>query len=140
MGYIFGKLPSSQQDQNSRGLKFIGFEMKTVAAVLLIFGISVVHQATCDGGATAALAAITAIGGSLISSGGGGGYTALLPSGVKVDPYSCWRDGGGACPNGNCLDNNGRRGVVIKEEIVGCKWFCFHRGSCRTQLCCTQKW
>merc|ERR1719300_1268735 len=46
---------------------------------------------------------------------------------VKIGPGNCCRDGGGACPNGNCLDNNGRRGVIIREEVFTCRWFCGHR-------------
>merc|ERR1712189_28971 len=55
---------------------------------------------------------------------------------VKIGPGNCWRDGSGACPNGNCLDNHGRRGVIIREEVFTCRWFCGHRPKCRYQTCC----
>ena len=75
--------------------------MKIFGTVFLIVVSSfVVDKATCDGGASA-IAAIVAAGGQLLGqSGGGAGYTAVLPSGVRVDPDDCWRDGSGPCANG----------------------------------------
>ena len=59
-----------------------------------------------------------------------------MPSGQKIDADDCWEDGNGPCPNGNCLDRNGRKGVVIKETTVACKFFCVHIAHCKTQICC----
>ncbi|XP_071514709.1 uncharacterized protein [Panulirus ornatus] len=80
--------------------------------------------------------ALISAGASLLTGGGGGGSsTWVLPDGQKINPDKCWQDGSGPCANGNCLDA-GRRGIVLKETTVACKWFCFHRSHCKTQICC----
>merc|ERR1712179_24269 len=94
--------------------------------------------------APAVLAALPAVAqsvASIISTGGGDGSHStyeMKDSGVRFDANDCWQDGGGACPNGNCMDNKGRKGVVIKETTVSCKWFCGWRAHCKTQLCCAK--
>merc|ERR1719500_153078 len=78
----------------------------------------------------------------VISSGGGDGSHSTWEmkdgSGVRIDANNCWQDGGGACPNGNCMDSKGPRGIMIKETTVSCKWFCGWRAHCKTQICCPQ--
>merc|ERR1719500_1594332 len=78
----------------------------------------------------------------VISSGGGDGSHSTWEmkdgSGVRIDANNCWQDGGGACPNGNCMDSKGPRGIMIKETTVSCKWFCDWRAHCKTQICCPQ--
>merc|ERR1712098_196380 len=54
---------------------------------------------------------------------------------VKIGPGNCWRDGAGACPNGDCMDKNGRRGFIIREENFTCRWYCW-QPKCRYQTCC----
>jgi len=84
------------------------------------------------------VAAIISGGATLLtSSGGNGGATYMLSDGSVVHPDNCWEDGSGPCPNANCLDGKGRKGKPIKESIVGCKWFCYHRSHCKTQICCS---
>jgi len=79
---------------------------------------------------------------NMISSGGGDGSHSTWEmkdgSGVRIDANNCWQDGGGACPNGNCMDNKGPKGIMIKETTVSCKWFCGWRAHCKTQICCPQ--
>ena len=87
----------------------------------------------------AVLSAIVGAGGKLLTSGtGNGGRTHVHFKGVIISADNCWKDGGGPCPSGNCLDSRGKRGVVIREDIVDCKWFCFWRASCRIQFCCEE--
>lgn len=84
-------------------------------------------------------AAIIGAGATLLASSGGGGASTTvyqLNTGDLINADQCWQDGGGACPNGNCLDNDGRRGLVISQTDVDCKWYCPHRGHCKTQICC----
>ena len=78
------------------------------------------------------------IGGQLITSTAGESKIIQMKNGakVKIGPGNCWRDGGGACPNGNCLDSNGRRGYIIREEVFTCRAWCWHRPKCRYQTCC----
>ncbi|XP_042871762.1 uncharacterized protein LOC122253057 [Penaeus japonicus] len=98
---------------------------------------SVKERVKRDGGVITA--ALISAGASLVSSdGGGGSSTWELPSGQRFDANKCWQDGSGPCANGNCLDNKGRRGIVIKETTVSCKWFCTWRAHCKTQICCSQ--
>ncbi len=54
----------------------------------------------------------------------------------RLIAYLIFKDGSGPCANGNCMDNSGRRGVVIKETTISCKWFCGWRAHCKTQICC----
>jgi len=77
------------------------------------------------------IAAIIELGGTLLSAP----HTWQLPSGTKINAGDCWTDGGGACPNGNCMDNNGPRGIPISTTELSCR-FCFR--SCRKQLCCKE--
>merc|ERR1712115_635453 len=107
--------------------------MKPAFIVLTILGLFI-QQANAAGGAIAS--ALLGAGAQLLSSDAGGGGLWVLPTGQKIDPNKCWQDGSGPCANGNCLDNDGRRGIVIKETTVGCKWFCVHRSHCKTQICC----
>lgn len=88
-----------------------------------------------DGGVITS--ALIAAGAQLVTASGdqGGSATWELPSGVTVNPNSCWQDGSGPCPNGNCLDK-GTQGTVIKETTVSCKWYCLWRSHCKTQICC----
>ena len=81
-------------------------------------------------------AGLISAGASLLGAGSGGSSTWQLPSGKIIDPDKCWVDGSGPCANGNCLDNNGPRGTIIKETTVSCAWFCLHRAHCKTQICC----
>merc|ERR1719500_2528704 len=78
----------------------------------------------------------------VISSGVGDGSHSTWEmkdgSGVRIDANNCWQDGGGTCPNGNCMDSKGPRGIMIKETTVSCKWFCGWRAHCKTQICCPQ--
>ena len=61
---------------------------------------------------------------------------------VKIGPGYCWRDGGetrygSACPIGNCLESNGRAGMILSEQSVKCQWYCpksFRK--CKYQICC----
>jgi len=59
-----------------------------------------------------------------------------LKNGKVIDADKCWQDGGGACPNGNCLDNKGRRGEVVGVKTVNCKWYCLWTANCQVQFCC----
>lgn len=72
------------------------------------------------------------------SPSNGNSETWRIPSGQVIDANSCWEDGSGPCPNGNCLDYDGRRGIVITEKQVGCKFFCYHRADCKKQYCCNE--
>ena len=81
----------------------------------------------------------------------------FAPDGTRIiNPYDCWQplipdlvivflkryskdvDGGGPRPDGNCLDNDGRKGAVMEEKTVSCKWNCFHRSHCKIQKCCAR--
>ena len=110
--------------------------MKTFA-IFTIFSICQIPTSTSLDPGT--LSAIIGAGGQLLTSGtGNAGRTHVYFNGVIVSADNCWKDGSGPCPSGNCLDNKGKRGVVIKEDIVDCKWFCFWRASCRIQFCCEE--
>jgi len=87
-------------------------------------------------GAATVAAALIGLGGQLITAPGTPPKTWLLPSGTKINAGKCWMDGGGTCPNGNCLDNNGPRGIPIAITEVSCPSFCFR--SCRKKLCCEE--
>jgi len=84
------------------------------------------------------IAAAVQAGATLLTSTAGESAILQMKGGetVKIGPGNCWRDGGGACPNGNCLDSNGRQGVIIREEVFTCRWFCVNRPKCRYQTCC----
>jgi len=90
--------------------------------------------------ATAAALGSAAIdaGATLLTETAGEASIYLYPGNkyVKIGPGNCWRDGGGACPNGNCLDSNGRAGIILREEVFKCRWYCVHRPQCRYQTCC----
>ncbi|XP_042894217.1 uncharacterized protein LOC122268046 [Penaeus japonicus] len=96
---------------------------------------SVKERVKRDGGVITA--ALIAAGAQAVTAGAGGGSsnTWELPSGVRINADTCWQDGSGPCPNGNCLDE-GRQGTVIKETTVSCNWFCVWRAHCKTQICC----
>lgn len=81
-------------------------------------------------------AALIGAAASIVTSPGNPPNTWELPSGTKINADDCWTDGGGACPNGNCLDSNGPRGIPIKTTELSCRG-CF-RG-CRKQLCCKEQ-
>merc|ERR1711962_435565 len=82
------------------------------------------------------IAALVQAGASLLGAGGSSGGDVYNYHGKNINPADCWEDGGGACPNGNCLDHDGPRGILIQTRTVGCKWYCFHRGDCKKQICC----
>eukprot|EP00092_Neocalanus_flemingeri_P088914 GFUD01112415.1.p1 GENE.GFUD01112415.1~~GFUD01112415.1.p1 ORF type:complete len:129 (+),score=4.99 GFUD01112415.1:59-445(+) len=91
-----------------------------------------VKRAVGVGAAALASAGATLLTGS--SNSGQGNLWQL--NGKTLDANKCWADGTGPCPNGNCLDYKGQRGTIIKEQTVDCKWYCFHRAHCKTQICC----
>nr|XP_027215140.1 uncharacterized protein LOC113808014 [Penaeus vannamei]XP_027218734.1 uncharacterized protein LOC113811242 [Penaeus vannamei] len=95
---------------------------------------SVKERVKRDGGVITA--ALIGAGARLVSGSGGPSSTWELPSGRRVDADNCWQDGSGPCANGNCLDDDGRKGFIIKETTVSCKWFCAWRAHCKTQICC----
>jgi len=83
-------------------------------------------------------AAAVAAGAQLLTATAGDAEVYKFPGGdyVKIGPGNCWRDGGGACPNGNCLDSNGRQGYELITELFKCRWFCVHIPQCRHVTCC----
>ena len=83
-------------------------------------------------------AALIGAGAQLVTSGGGGSQIWEV-GGKTVDADDCFEDGSGPCPNGNCLDDYGPKGLIIKETTVSCSFFCFHRAHCKTQICCKTK-
>ena len=83
--------------------------------------------------------ALVAAGATLLTADGGGGGGGIYEvNGKRVDANDCWQDGSGPCANGNCFDDDGPKGFLIKETTVSCKWFCFHRAHCKTQICCKE--
>merc|ERR1711962_1167664 len=93
-------------------------------------------ETTRKGGGSDIAVALIEAGATIITSNGNPPNTWQLPSGTKINADDCWTDGGGACPNGNCLDNKGPRGIPIVTTELSCRG-CF-RG-CRKQLCCKEQ-
>merc|ERR1712127_764616 len=87
--------------------------------MLLLLALSVART----GAVGAYVSSIVAAGGTLLASDGSSSSQWTLPSGQTIDADDCWQDGSGPCANGNCLDNDGRRGIPIKETTVSCKFF-----------------
>merc|ERR1711892_628255 len=113
--------------------------MRSMILVILVLGL-LINESLCAAGVVAALSAAGAkIFNGIIKGGGGGGELWQLQSGQIIDANNCWEDGQGHCPNGNCLDDDGRSGIVVKETIVDCGWGCklaFVRQHCKVQICC----
>ena len=112
----------------------VPLKMKVFVFAFLAFAFSTVKEVNAAD--PAVISAIVGAGATLLN-GHADTNAYQLPNGVVIDADKCWQDGSGACPNGNCLDHHGRRGVVVATKTANCKWFCFHRAtSCQTQLCC----
>ena len=112
-------------------MKFLG----VLTLFSIILALSFIEESKAGGGADIAGAIIGA--GAQLLTGHPDTHAYKLPDGVVIDADNCWEDGGGSCPNGNCLDYNGRRGIVISIRTVNCKWWC-GRAKCQTQICCEQ--
>merc|ERR1719391_206569 len=76
------------------------------------------------------------VGGKILEKAGEATIVQMGGNKVKIGPGNCWRDGSGWCPNGNCLDNKGRRGEQVRVEIFTCPGKCFFRPQCRYETCC----